>query len=247
MHLCISFCICERWFYLLNSVNCSKRRDVRSTLLSIRWLLSLVISFNHWQTCDCQIRISHRVIYLHVSLCADMLYKITNEIIFANYIQGKGGWRRFVLTCNKTRCKEPVRLWSVDCSLLSWIFSTWDLELESMSTNKKALDQIQSVPMHNCSCAKDKHVNIVNIQSSAIMISSSQIKTDHNNTRGDLTLWKKKKYLDICVTRKAIQLIQQFQHSSLDLSVTTLVTVKSLGTDGINLINEHNAWWLLFC
>ena len=52
-------------------------------------------------------------------------------------------------------------------------------------------------------------------------------------------------YLDIIIGRETVQLIEQLQHGSLNLSVSSLLSVKSLGTDGVQLVNEDDGWSLL--
>lgn len=55
-----------------------------------------------------------------------------------------------------------------------------------------------------------------------------------------------KEDLDIGVAREAIQLIEELKHGPLHFPVSALVTVKPLGANGIDLVNEHNARRLLF-
>ena len=55
-----------------------------------------------------------------------------------------------------------------------------------------------------------------------------------------------KTHLDTLVAAETVQLVQEFQHCPLHLTVTTLLGVKSFGTNSIQLINEDNSWRLLF-
>ena len=52
-------------------------------------------------------------------------------------------------------------------------------------------------------------------------------------------------HLHISAGIEAIQLIEQLQHGSLDLPLTSAVAVVSLGSHSVNLINEDNAGTVL--
>lgn len=47
-------------------------------------------------------------------------------------------------------------------------------------------------------------------------------------------------YLDLHVGLEAIKLVQQLQHGPLHLSVSSLLAVKALGSDGVQLIDEDD-------
>lgn len=51
-------------------------------------------------------------------------------------------------------------------------------------------------------------------------------------------------YLNLCSRTETIQLIQQLQHSPLNLTITSFLTVKPLGTNGIQLIDKDDSWQL---
>ena len=53
--------------------------------------------------------------------------------------------------------------------------------------------------------------------------------------------------LDIPPRVKAIQLIEELQHGALDLPLTARVGVVTLGADGVDLVDEHDAWCMLLC
>jgi hypothetical protein len=47
-------------------------------------------------------------------------------------------------------------------------------------------------------------------------------------------------YLNAVVAAEAVQLVQKLKHSSLHLTISSLVRVETLGTNRIQLINEDN-------
>jgi hypothetical protein len=48
-------------------------------------------------------------------------------------------------------------------------------------------------------------------------------------------------YLDALVAAKAIQLVQKFEHSALDLAIAAKLGVEPLRPDGVHLVNEDDA------
>mmetsp|Transcript_17068 Transcript_17068/g.33393 ORF Transcript_17068/g.33393 Transcript_17068/m.33393 type:complete len:370 (-) Transcript_17068:293-1402(-) len=51
--------------------------------------------------------------------------------------------------------------------------------------------------------------------------------------------------LDLIVRSKTIKLVEELQHSTLHLTVTRLVTIKTLTTNGINLVDKNNRTTIL--
>ena len=52
-------------------------------------------------------------------------------------------------------------------------------------------------------------------------------------------------YLDVIVGRESVELIEQLQHGSLHLSVSSLLGVEPLGADGVQLVDEDDGRRLL--
>lgn len=54
-------------------------------------------------------------------------------------------------------------------------------------------------------------------------------------------------HLNISHCVKAIHLVEELQHGTLDLALSAALAVIALGTDRINLINEHNGRGKFIC
>ena len=53
-------------------------------------------------------------------------------------------------------------------------------------------------------------------------------------------------YLDAVIAPKSIQLVQEFQHRSLHLTVTTLLRVETFRANGVKFIDENDSRGLFF-
>ena len=53
-------------------------------------------------------------------------------------------------------------------------------------------------------------------------------------------------YLDITTRVEAIQLIEKFEHSTLDLTLTARIRIITLGTDCVNFIDKDDRRRMLF-
>lgn len=53
-------------------------------------------------------------------------------------------------------------------------------------------------------------------------------------------------YFDSLITAKPIQLVEELQHSPLNLSVTALLRIKALGANSIQFVDENDRRRLLF-
>jgi hypothetical protein len=53
--------------------------------------------------------------------------------------------------------------------------------------------------------------------------------------------------LDVAAGVEPVQLVQQLEHGPLDLALATRCRVVPLGTDGVDLVDEHNRRRVLLC
>lgn len=61
----------------------------------------------------------------------------------------------------------------------------------------------------------------------------------------DVDTVRGREHLHAVVRGETVQLIEELQHGSLHLTVTGLLRVKTLGADGIQLVDEDDRWCLL--
>lgn len=70
-------------------------------------------------------------------------------------------------------------------------------------------------------------------------LSINTARSNQSRVQG-LNLISSHENLDISAVIEAIKLIEEFQHSPLDFSFATRCRIVSLGTDGIDFVNEYN-------
>ena len=57
---------------------------------------------------------------------------------------------------------------------------------------------------------------------------------------------KKRFYLDVTSRIESVQLIQKLQHSTLNFTFTPGIRIVTLGTNGIDFVNENDRWRVFF-
>ena len=82
----------------------------------------------------------------------------------------------------------------------------------------------------------------LNVHRSHVLLIKKHFKPNLRSSRGWAVL---KSYLDFFGGAEAVELVEQLQHGSLDLSLSGLLGVEPLGADGVQLVDEDDGRRLL--